>query len=120
MTQVENRPNSFPCFSDEEYARRYRAVRQAMEQQDVDALLIFGVRGSSEVQYLSNYLAQSPCWLLVPRDGEATCFTHFSIISRVLKPNRSCPMCASTDLRLYRRLPKRSRGKLSLSADLAS
>ncbi len=77
MTQVENRPNSFPCFSDEEYARRYRAVRQAMEQQDVDALLIFGVRGSSEVQDLSNYLAQSPCWLLVPRDGEATCFTHF-------------------------------------------
>ena len=77
MTPVENQTNLFPRFSDEEYARRYRAVRQAMEEQDVHAILIFGARGSSEVHYISNYLAQSPCWVLVPRDGEATCFIHF-------------------------------------------
>ena len=53
------------------------AVRQAMQEQDVHAILIFGARGSSEVHYISNYLAQSPCWVLVPRDGEATCFIHF-------------------------------------------
>jgi Xaa-Pro dipeptidase len=77
MTPVENQINLFPCFSNEEYARRYRTVRQAMEEQDVDAILVFGARGSPEVHYLSNYLAQSPCWLLVPRDGAATCFIHF-------------------------------------------
>ena len=66
MAPVETQTNLFPCFSDEEYARRYRAVRQAMEEQDVHAILIFGARGSSEVHYISNYLAQSPCWVLSP------------------------------------------------------
>ena len=63
MAPVETQTNLFPRFSDEEYARRYRAVRQAMQEQDVHAMLIFGARGSSEVHYISNYLAQSPCWV---------------------------------------------------------
>ena len=67
----------FPRFSDGEYARRYRAVRAAMEKENLDAILISGARGSSEVHYLSNYLAQSPCWLFFPREGEATVFIHF-------------------------------------------
>src|SRR5437773_9311903 len=67
----------YPRFSDEEYARRYRAVRNAMQKENLDAILISGARGSSEVHYLSNYLAQSPCWLLFPREGEATVFIHF-------------------------------------------
>jgi len=41
------------------------------------ALLISGARGSSEVHYLSNYLAQSPCWLLFPRNDTPTVFIHF-------------------------------------------
>src|SRR5713226_4553122 len=67
----------FPRFSEEEYARRYRAVREAMHKDNLDAILISGARGSSEVHYLSNYLAQSPCWLLFPREGEPVCFIHF-------------------------------------------
>ena len=67
----------FPRFSDAEYARRYRAIREAMEKENVDAILISGARGSSEVAYLSNYLAQSPCWLLFPRDSDGTVFVHF-------------------------------------------
>jgi len=69
--------DSFPRFSDEEYIRRYNAIREAMKRDNVDALLISGARGSSEVNYLSNYLAQSPCWLLFPREGDATVFIHF-------------------------------------------
>ena len=69
--------NLFPRFSDREYARRYSAVRAAMSQDNIDALVIFGARGSSEVSYLANYLPQSPCWLLLPRDGDATVFIHF-------------------------------------------
>jgi len=67
----------FPRFSDAEYARRYRAILAAMAQDNLDAILISGARGSSEVHYLSNYLAQSPCWLLYPKEGAPTVFIHF-------------------------------------------
>jgi Xaa-Pro aminopeptidase len=67
----------FPCFSDAEYARRYRAIREAMQKENLEAILVSGARGSSEVHYLSNYLAQSPCWLLFPREGDTTVFIHF-------------------------------------------
>ena len=67
----------FPRFSAAEYYGRYDAIRKAMNKDDIDAILISGARGSSEVAYLSNYLAQSPCWLLFPRDGEGTVFIHF-------------------------------------------
>ena len=67
----------FPRFTDGEYARRYSTVRAAMSKDNIDAVLIFGARGSSEVSYLANYLPQSPCWLLLPREGEATVFIHF-------------------------------------------
>ena len=67
----------FPRFSDAEYVKRYSAIRDVMKKDSLDAILISGARGSSEVHYLSNYLAQSPCWLLFPREGEATVFIHF-------------------------------------------
>ena len=69
--------NLFPRFSTAEYQRRYGAIRAAMQKENLDAILISGARGSSEVAYLSNYLAQSPCWLLFPREGEGTVFIHF-------------------------------------------
>ena len=69
--------NLFPRFTDAEYARRYKAIREAMQKDQLAAILISGARGSSEVAYLSNYLAQSPCWLLFPRDGGPTVFIHF-------------------------------------------
>jgi Xaa-Pro dipeptidase len=67
----------YPRFTDAEYTRRYQAIREAMERGNLDAILVSGARGSSEVHYLSNYLAQSPCWLLFPREGAATVFIHF-------------------------------------------
>lgn len=67
----------FPRFSNTEYTRRYTSIREAMDKQGLDALLISGARGSSEIHYLSNYLAQSPCWLLFPRREEPAVFIHF-------------------------------------------
>ena len=67
----------FPRFSTTEYTRRYTAIREAMDRENLVALLISGARGSSEVHYLSNYLAQSPCWLLFPRNDTPTVFIHF-------------------------------------------
>lgn len=71
-------PNDlFPCFSAAERARRAQAVRAAMEGDGLDAILIYGAQGSAEVSYLVNYLPQSPCWLLYPREGEPVVFVHF-------------------------------------------
>ncbi len=67
----------FPRFSNIEYMRRYTAIREAMDKDHVDAILISGARGSSEVHYLSNYLAQSPCWLLFPRAQDPALLVHF-------------------------------------------
>src|SRR6185369_9911198 len=67
----------FPRFSTSEYTRRYTAIREAMDRDNLVALLISGARGSSEVHYLSNYLAQSPCWLLFPRNDTPAVFIHF-------------------------------------------
>jgi len=69
--------NLFPRFSEDEYARRYDAIRAAMSNERLDAILISGARSSSEISYLANYLPQSPCWLLLPREGDATLFIHF-------------------------------------------
>ena len=35
----------FPRFTDKEYARRYRAIREAMQRENLDAILISGARG---------------------------------------------------------------------------
>lgn len=79
MTSAPNPEDKalFPRFSEAEYARRNSAIIDAMQKDNVDAILISGARGSSEVAYLSNYQAQSPCWLLFPREGDATVFIHF-------------------------------------------
>jgi Xaa-Pro dipeptidase len=67
----------FSRFSNTEYTRRYTAIRESMDKENLDAILISGARGASEVHYLSNYLAQSPCWLLFLRQGDPTVFIHF-------------------------------------------
>jgi len=67
----------FPRFSDGEYNRRYSAIREAMAKDNLDAIVISGARGSPEISYLANYLPQSPCWLICPREGDAALFIHF-------------------------------------------
>ncbi len=75
--QKTSKQELFPRFSNTEYTRRYTAIREAMDKDGLDAILISGGRGSSEVHYLSNYLAQSPCWLLFPRQQAPAVFIHF-------------------------------------------
>lgn len=77
MKPISQPTDAFPRFSNTEYTRRYTAIREAMDKENLDALLISGARGSSEVHYLSNYLAQSPCWLLFSRAEEPVLFIHF-------------------------------------------
>jgi Xaa-Pro aminopeptidase len=76
-TEQNSDRDLFPRFSSTEYTRRYTTIREAMDRENLALLLISGARGSSEVHYFSNYLAQSPCWLLFPRNDTSALFIHF-------------------------------------------
>ena len=64
-------------FSREEYARRYGAVRKAMEKQGLAGLIIYGARGighGANVKYLSNYADYRNSYILFPLEGPPTMF----------------------------------------------
>src|SRR5579875_1893126 len=69
---------TYPRFSDKEYERRRRLVKEMMKRQGVEALLIYSSsQYEGSVHYLSNYLAKNPCYLIYPIDGEPTLIIHF-------------------------------------------
>ena len=42
----------FPRFSSAEFARRHNAIREAIDRERLDALLVYGLPGSVEVSWL--------------------------------------------------------------------
>jgi Xaa-Pro aminopeptidase len=70
--------DGFPRFSPGEYERRFRLVRQLMERQGVEALLLHGSPVSvGPVHYLSNYLPWRPTWMVFAPDQPSTLLLHF-------------------------------------------
>ncbi|HZU06881.1 MAG TPA: Xaa-Pro peptidase family protein [Chloroflexota bacterium] len=70
--------HTYPRFSDAEFARRYRLVRERMGEADLDVLLLYGSGGAgSQVQYLSNWPVTREAYLLFPREGEPVLFVHY-------------------------------------------
>jgi len=67
----------FPRFSSAEFARRHNAIREAIDRERLDALLVYGLPGSVEVSWLVNYIPLSPCWLIFSRRGEPSLHLHF-------------------------------------------
>ena len=65
-------PDRYPTFSDAELARRLAAVRMRMEENDIDALLLYGAGRVPEIQYLSNWPGTRESFLVVPRHGDPT------------------------------------------------
>jgi Xaa-Pro aminopeptidase len=70
-----------PPFSLREYERRFRVVRQGMEEQGLDALVIYGAHsfagrdlGQINAVYLSNYAAFIHTYVVVPLHDEPTVF----------------------------------------------
>jgi len=62
--------------SDQEFARRYVAVRAAMRERGIDCLLVYGnAQGWQNPFYLSNHWDLVSCWLLVPLDSEPVLVT---------------------------------------------
>ena len=68
----------FPRFSEREFERRYRLVKNMMREKGVEALLIYSsTAGIGSVNYLSNYISWMPTYLIFPLDGEPTLILHF-------------------------------------------
>lgn len=70
----------YPRFSDAEFARRYTAVRSAMQEAELPVLLVYGTYPlmNSEVQYLSNYPTTWEAFLVFPAltEPEPTLFVQ--------------------------------------------
>lgn len=69
----------FPPFSKQEYERRHRMIREAMEARGLDCLVVFGGgahghgtdRGGSNALFLSNYI-NDICYVVFPLKGDPT------------------------------------------------
>jgi len=57
----------YPTFSDAELARRLAAVRTRMDDEDLDALLLYGTGRVPEIQYLTNWPGTRESFLVVSR-----------------------------------------------------
>jgi len=61
----------YPHFSPEELSRRHKAVRAALAEAGLAALIACGTPGSdSEVQYLSHFPVSREAMLIFPIEGE--------------------------------------------------
>jgi len=65
-------PDRYPSFSDAEFVRRLGAVRTKMDEQDLDALLLYGAGRAPEIQYLCNWPGTRESFLVVPRHRPPT------------------------------------------------
>lgn len=68
----------YPRFSQAEFSRRYQAVRNAMAEADLAALILYGFPGAdAEVQYLSNFPVSREAVLIFPAEGEPAMFVQY-------------------------------------------
>ena len=64
-------PSEFPRFSDSEMAARHASVRALMEQDNLDAVLVYGAgRFASEVYWLTDWPGGREAYVLLQRDGD--------------------------------------------------
>ena len=75
--QAAMRPH-YPRFSDQEYARRHRAIRAEMARQDLSCLVLYAgsysVGNQKNLHYVSNLISYLPAYLVFPLEGEPVLF----------------------------------------------
>ncbi len=80
--------SDYPTFSDQELARRHNAVENLMQQEKVDALLVYGTgRYASDIYWLTDWPSSREAYLLMQRGQQPVVlmqlFNHFPM-ARVL------------------------------------
>ena len=64
--------SDYPTFSDQEIARRHKATEALMEQERVDALLVYGTgRYASDIYWLTDWPSSREAYLLMQKGKEA-------------------------------------------------
>lgn len=72
-----NTENAYPGFSEAEFVRRYKTVREAMQEADLSALVLYSTMSSyHEVLFLSDFIATREALLVFPIEGEPTLFVQ--------------------------------------------
>lgn len=66
----------YPRFSEAEFSHRYAAVRTIMQDADLAALVIYGVIGSQEILYFSDFEVTREAMLVFPAEGEPALFVQ--------------------------------------------
>jgi Xaa-Pro dipeptidase len=74
--------SDYPTFSDQEMARRHQAIQTLMDQEGVDALLVYGTgRYSSDVYWLTDWPCSREAYVLLQNGKEPVVlmqlFNHF-------------------------------------------
>ena len=74
--------SDYPTFSDQEMARRHQAIHTLMDQEGVDALLVYGTgRYSSDVYWLTDWPCSREAYVLFQNGKEPVVlmqlFNHF-------------------------------------------
>ncbi len=74
--------SDYPTFSDQEMARRHKAIQALMDQEGVDALLVYGTgRYASDVYWLTDWPCSREAYVLFQSGKEAVVlmqlFNHF-------------------------------------------
>lgn len=115
----------YPRFSEKEYNRRRKSVKDLMKSKGVDSLLIYGTNSAvPNVHYLSNYVSWAPTYLIFPLHGEPTlvlyfynhipCAREMSIIKNVTW-QKNDPVTGVCDELRKKRLDKSTIGVIGLS-----
>jgi Xaa-Pro aminopeptidase len=73
--------SSFPSFSEAEYRRRYKNIREMMSREGVSALIIYGDSSmnrsaQADLHYISNFLGNRPNYAVFPETGEPALFVQ--------------------------------------------
>ena len=69
---------AYLSFSEAEYARRERAVRQRMERLGLETVVFYGKGATPEIHYLCNWLTTTESYFIYPLQGEPTLFVQLS------------------------------------------
>lgn len=68
----------YPRFSDQEYERRYRKIREEMGRRDISCLVMYSsgfcLGNQKNIHYVSNLVCFLPAYVVFPREGDPTVF----------------------------------------------
>ncbi|MBI3914287.1 MAG: aminopeptidase P family protein [Chloroflexi bacterium] len=72
-------PEYYPRFSEAEYRRRYKLIRDEMDRRGLDCLIFYGayrLHNQANSRYVCNWVDSFHCYTVFPAQGEPTLFNH--------------------------------------------